>query len=347
MSAGAEDIVRAASALTSRLPWPLGVLARLAYNYRWSWLPDGHEVFRAVDADRWRACGRNPVRLLQETSAEALLRAAGDATLIARAEELERALLEDLARPAANQVISEERPIAFFCAEYGVHVSLPIYAGGLGALAGDIVKEASDLALPFVGVGLMYRHGYFRQRVDHTGWQQEFWVPTDPERSPAVLVTSGDARLPLRITIPVGDELVAAQVWRVDVGRVPLFLLDTDLPQNSRVARWITARLYDSDRRTRLAQYVVLGVGGAAALRALGIEPGVVHMNEGHAAFAALEMAAAAVRGGDVSFEDAFAGVRRHTVFTTHTPVPAGNDTYAPDDVRAALAPLARSAGID
>ena len=346
MSAGAEDIVRAASALTSRLPWPLGVLARLAYNYRWSWLPGGPDVFRAVDPDRWRACGRNPVRLLQETSAEALLRAAGDAGLIARAEELERALLADLARPAATQVIAEERPIAFFCAEYGVHVSLPIYAGGLGALAGDIVKEASDIGLPFVGVGLMYRHGYFRQRVDHTGWQQEFWVPTDPERSPAVLVTSGDARLPLRITVPVGDELVAAQVWRVDVGRVPLFLLDTDLPQNSRVARWITARLYDSDRRTRLAQYVVLGVGGATALRALGIEPGVVHMNEGHAAFAALEMAAARVRGG-ASFEDAFEEVRRRTVFTTHTPVPAGNDTYAPDDVRAALAPLAQSAGID
>jgi starch phosphorylase len=346
MSAGAEDIVRAASALTSRLPWPLGVLARLAYNYRWVWLPDGPDVFRAVDPARWRACGRNPVRLLQETSAEALLRAAGDVALIARAEELERVLLEDLARPAATQVVAEERPIAFLCAEYGVHVSLPIYAGGLGALAGDIVKEASDLALPFVGVGLMYRHGYFRQRVDHTGWQQEFWVPTDPERSPAVLVTSGDARLPLRITVPVGDELVTAQVWRVDVGRVPLFLLDTDLPQNSRVARWITARLYDSDRRTRLAQYVVLGVGGAAALRALGIEPGVVHMNEGHAAFAALEMAAARVRAG-ASFEDAFEDVRRHTVFTTHTPVPAGNDTYAPDDVRAALAPLARSAGID
>ena len=346
MTAGAEDIVRAASALTSRLPWPLGVLARLAYNYRWAWLADGPDVFRAVDPDRWRACGRNPVRLLQETSAEALLRAAGDAALVARAEELERALLADLARPAATAVVAEERPIAFFCAEYGVHVSLPIYAGGLGALAGDIVKEASDLALPFVGVGLMYRHGYFRQRVDHTGWQQEFWVPTDPERSPAVLVTSGEERLALRILVPVGDELVAAQVWRVDVGRVPMFLLDTDLPQNSRVARWITARLYDSDESTRLAQYVVLGAGGAAALRALGIDPGVVHMNEGHAAFAAVEMASAGVRAG-ATFDDALADVRRHTVFTTHTPVPAGNDTYPPDQVRSALSGLAFSAGID
>jgi len=346
MTAGAEDIVRAASALTSRLPWPLGVLARLAYNYRWSWLPDGPDVFRDVDPERWRDCGRNPVRLLQETSAEALLRAAADASLVARAEELERAVLDDLARPARTEVVAEDRPVAFFCAEYGVHVSLPIYAGGLGALAGDIVKEASDLALPFVAVGLMYRHGYFRQRVDHTGWQQEYWVPTDPERSPAVLVTTGEDRVPLRIAVPIGDELVAAQVWRVDVGRVALLLLDTDLPQNSRVARWITARLYDSDTETRLAQYVVLGAGGAAALRALGIEPGVVHMNEGHAAFAAVELARGGAQDGS-PFEEALADVRRRTVFTTHTPVPAGNDTYAPDQVRRALGALATSAGMD
>jgi len=337
MIAGAEDLVRAASALTSRLPWPLGVLARVAYNYRWAWTPDGPDVFRAIDPDRWRACGRNPVRLLQETSAEVLLRAAADVALIARAEALERAMLDDLARPARTEVVSEDRPIAYFSAEYGVHVSMPIYAGGLGALAGDIVKEASDLALPFVAVGLMYRHGYFRQRIDRSGWQQEYWVPTDPERSPAVLVTSGEERLALRILVPVGDELVAAQVWRVDVGRVPMFLLDTDLPQNSRVARWITARLYDSDESTRLAQYVVLGAGGAAALRALGIDPGVVHMNEGHAAFAAVEMASAGVRAG-ATFDDALADVRRHTVFTTHTPVPAGNDTYPPDQVRSVVA---------
>ena len=344
MNPGAEDVVRAASALSSRLPWPLAVLARLAYNYRWAWLPGGPDVFRDVDPDRWRACGGNPVRLLQETSAEALLRAAGDAALVARAERLELALLADLARPAAAGAATEERPIAFFCAEYGVHASLPIYAGGLGALAGDILKEASDRALPFVAVGLMYRNGYFRQRIDHSGWQQEFWVPTDPERSPAVLVTTGEDRAPLRITVPIGTDEVAAQLWRVDVGRVPLLLLDTDLPENGRVARWITARLYDSDRATRLAQYVLLGAGGAAALRALHIEPGVVHMNEGHAAFAAVEMTRPAVAAG-ADFTTAFEDVRRRTVFTTHTPVPAGNDTYGADEVRHALAPLAASLG--
>ena len=346
MTAGAEDIVRAASALTSRLPWPLGVLARLAYNYRWMWLPDGPDVFRAVDPDRWRACGRNPVRLLQETSAEALLRAAADDSLVARAEELERALLADLARPAATDVVAEERPVAFFCAEHGVHVSLPIYAGGLGALAGDILKEVSDRALPFIAIGLMYRFGYFRQRVDHTGWQQETWVATDPERSPAVLVTVGDDRAPLRVTVPIGADVVTAQVWRVDVGRVPLYLLDTDLPENTRVARWITARLYDSETETRLAQYVLLGVGGAAVLRAIGIEPGVVHMNEGHAAFAALEMIRSEIEAG-TDFAAAFEQVRRRTVFTTHTPVPAGNDTYPADQVRRTLEPLAASLGID
>jgi starch phosphorylase len=336
VTAGRDDVDRAASALASRLPWPLGVLGRLAYNYRWAWLPDGPEVFRSVDPRRWRLCASNPVRLLQEAGAEALLRAAADASLVARAEALEDAIREDLARPAATDAVSEDRPVAFFCAEYGVHVSLPIYSGGLGALAGDILKEASDRALPLVAVGLMYRRGYFRQRIDATGWQQEYWVPTDPERSPAVLVTEGDGRTPVTITVPVGDQDVAAQIWRVDVGRIPLFLLDTELPENDRVARWITSRLYDGDTDTRLAQYTVLGAGGMAALRALGIEPGVVHMNEGHAALAAIETARDAVAAGG-SFDEALDAARRRTVFTTHTPVPAGNDTYPPDQVARTL----------
>jgi starch phosphorylase len=341
---GGDDIERAASALASRLPWPLAVLARLAYNYRWAWLPDGPEVFRLVDPDRWRECSGNPVRLLQETSAEALLRAAGDATLVARAEQLEHAVRDDLARPYRTEFVAEERPVAFFCAEYGFHSSLPIYSGGLGALAGDILKEASDRALPFVAVGLMYRRGYFRQRIDQSGWQQEFWVPTDPLRSPAVLVTAGEERRPLRITVPIEDDDVHAQVWRVDIGRVPLFLLDTDVPENARVSRWITGRLYDGDARTRLAQYALLGAGGVATLEALDIDPGVVHINEGHAAFASLAMAAADVRRG-TSFEDAFELARRRTVFTTHTPVAAGNDTYELEEVHRTLSRIAEAAG--
>ncbi|HEX8120611.1 MAG TPA: alpha-glucan family phosphorylase [Solirubrobacteraceae bacterium] len=343
MTAGRDDIERAAGALASRLPWPLAVHARLAFNYRWAWLADGPDVFRAVDAARWRACGGNPVRLLEEASGEALLRAAADPSLIARAEAVERAVRADLARPPRDEVVAADRPVAYFSAEFAVHGSLPIYSGGLGALAGDVLKEASDVALPFVGVGLMYRRGYFRQRIDATGWQQEYWVPTDPERTPAVLVTAGDERAPVKVTVPVGEQDVVAQVWRVDVGRVPLLLLDTDLPENDRMARWITSRLYDGDPDTRLAQYTVLGVGGIQALRALGIEPGIVHMNEGHAALAALEAAREA--GGP--FDDALAAVRERTVFTTHTPVPAGNDTYPPDQVASTLRRLAEGCGVD
>jgi starch phosphorylase len=335
MTAGREDIERAASALASRLPWPLAVHARLAFNYRWAWLPDGPDVFRAVDPDRWRACGGNPVRLLQEASAEKLLRAATDDGLVAQAEAVEQAVRDDLARPARAGAVAEDRPVAYFSAEFAVHASLPIYSG--------------DLALPFAGVGLMYRRGYFRQRIDATGWQQEYWVPTDPERTPAVRVTSGAEREPVKVTVPVGEEDVVAQVWRVDVGRVPMLLLDTDLPENDRMGRWITSRLYDGDPDTRLAQYTVLGVGGMQALRALGIEPGVVHMNEGHAALAALEAARERRNGdgGSGAFDAALEAVRARTVFTTHTPVPAGNDTYPPDQVKHALRRLAESSGVD
>ena len=299
MSPGAEDVVRAASGLSSRLPWPLGVLARLAYNYRWAWLPGGPDVFRDVDPDRWRACAGNPVRLLQETSAEALLRAASDASLVARAEQLELALLADLARPTATGAATEARPIAFFCAEYGVHASLPIYAGGLGALAGDIVKEASDRALPFVAVGLMYRHGYFRQRIDHSGWQQEFWVPTDPERSPAVLVTAGEDRAPLRITVPIGvDEVAVAALARRRRPRAAAAARHR--PARERARRALD-HLAAVRRRPRAPAWRSTCCSAPAAPRRCArsrIEPGVVHMNEGHAAFAAVEMTRARGRGG-------------------------------------------------
>jgi glycogen phosphorylase len=344
VDAGRDDVDRAASALASRLPWPLGVLGGLAYNYRWSWVADGPDLFREIDPRRWRLSGSNPVRLLQEASAEALLTAAADPSFVARAEAVAEAVRADLERPFRTDAVAEDRPVAFFCAEFGVHASLPIYSGGLGALAGDILKEASDRALPLVGVGLMYRRGYFRQRIDVSGWQQEFWVPTDPERTPAVLVTEGDERTPVTVTVPVGDLDVTAQIWRVDVGRVPLFLLDTELPENDRVARWITSRLYDGDTDTRLAQYTLLGAGGMAALRALGVEPGVVHMNEGHAALAALESVRASVAAGG-EFDGALAEARARTVFTTHTPVPAGNDTYPPDQVARTLHRLVEQAG--
>jgi starch phosphorylase len=323
-SVGREDVTRAAAELAERLPEPLAPLARLAYNYRWSWLPGGPDLFRAVDPERFERCLQNPVRLLQETPTRALRRASQDPELLERARAAEDAIAADLAREPWGD---PARPVAFLCAEFGVHVSLPVYSGGLGVLAGDILKEASDRALPLVGVGLMYRKGYFRQRIDAGGWQHEYWVDTDPDRLPAAPVSGPDDR-PLRITVPVQDGEVSARIWRVDVGRVPLFLLDTDTPENGPFERWITARLYDADERTRLAQYALLGIGGVRALRALGIDPGVIHLNEGHAALAPLEF------GNALGSLEA---ARALTVFTTHTPVPAGNDTYPPE----AVAPLA------
>ena len=341
---GSADIRRAADELAQRLPAPLAPFARLAYNYRWSWAPGGPELFRAIDPTRFEANAQNPVRLLQEASAATLARVAGDASLIERATQLESLLQADLERPATPGPASPGHPIAFFCAEYGIHVSLPIYAGGLGALAGDLVKQASDSAAPFVAVGLMYRQGYFRQRIDASGWQHEYWVDTDPERLPAALITDGEGHN-ITVIVPFAEREIVAHVWRVDVGRIPLLLLDTDNEENEPIDRWVTARLYVSDPGVRLAQYVLLGVGGVRALRAVGIEPGLIHLNEGHAALAPLELARADVQAG-VPLEQALEAARARTVFTTHTPVPAGNDSYPREQAGAAVEGLARELGM-
>jgi starch phosphorylase len=344
---GHEDIGRAAADLAERLPEPLAPLARLAFNYRWSWLPGGPELFAAVDAERFALVAQNPVRLLQESSALVLRRAAEDETLVARARELEERVTLDLERPPAapEGPVTAERPVAYLSAEYGVHVSLPVYSGGLGALAGDFLKEASDRALPLVAVGLMYRKGYFRQRIDASGWQHEYWIETDPERLPAGLVTAADGA-PLTVTVPIGDGDVTARIWRVGIGRVPLFLLDTDCPENGPLDRWITGRLYDGDPQTRLAQYALLGVGGIRALRAMSYEPAVIHLNEGHAALAPLELAHERHDdGSETSLADALERARSRTVFTTHTPVPAGNDTYPADEIESAVGRLSAELG--
>jgi len=344
-TAGEKDLEQAASALAARLPRPLAVLARLAFNYRWSWVPGGPEVFREIDAYRWEKCGENPVRLLQESPTQALVRAAADPDLLARAAAVEEAVAADRARPFAEGPLSPERPAAFLCAEYGVHRSLPIYAGGLGALAGDFLKAASDRALPLVAVGLLYRKGYFLQRIDRSGWQQEYWVDTDPERLPTSLVTDAE-ELPVTISVSIRGREVTAQIWRVDVGRVPLFLLDAERPENSPLDRWITAQLYVRDRSTRRAQYALLGIGGIRALRALGIEPGIVHLNEGHASLAALELARAEVARG-IDTERALEATRARTVFTTHTPVAAGNETYGRNEVEESLGSFPSELGLD
>ncbi len=342
---GAEDLRLAADQLAARLPSALAPLARMAFNYRWCWTLGGSDLFAAVDADRWEACGRNPVRLLQEAPTVALERAAADRALIQQAYSLEDGIAVECSRPPQVEGIDPERPVAFLCAEYGVHVSLPVYAGGLGVLAGDLIKAASDSGLPMVAVGLLYSQGYFRQRMDISGWQHEYWVESDPPRLPGALVTR-DGLEPLMIHVPIRGRQVATQIWRFAVGRVPLFLLDTDLPENDPVDRWITSRLYVGDRDTRLAQYALLGIGGIRALRAVGIEPGVLHLNEGHPALAPLELAAGDVACG-ASFDDALEAARARTVFTTHTPVPAGNETYPPEQMQRVFSGLDDRLGVD
>jgi starch phosphorylase len=338
---GTRDIQCAAGDLAGRLPDALAPLARLAFNYRWSWLPGAPELFQAVDAERFALCQQNPVRLLQECPGRVLRQAAEDGALVARAEELQAIVRAEMSRPPRTTPFDATHPVAFLCSEYGVHVSLPVYSGGLGALAGDLLKEASDRAVPMVAVGLMYRKGYFRQRIDASGWQHEYWVETDPERLPAALVTREDGT-PLTVTVPVGDADVTARIWRVEVGRVPLFLLDSECPENEPLERWITGRLYDSDQENRLAQYALLGVGGVRALREMGFEPEVIHLNEGHAALAPLELARAQDGQG---LEHALEHARSHTVFTTHTPVPAGNDSYPAEQIKHTVARLAGQLG--
>ena len=322
MFAGDTDIDAAVRALSERIPRALAPLAAAAYNYRWSWTPGGDALFAQIDPDRWERVGRDPIALLLGARIEKLEAAAADDKFVERANELAATIDADLARPARDGW-DPASPVAFLCAEFGVHASLPIYSGGLGVLAGDIVKEASDLALPMVGVGLLYRTGYFHQRLDTSGWQHEYWTESDPTQLPCVPVTDRDTGEPITVTVPVWDEDITVQVWRTDVGRVPLYLLDTDRPDNSISGRWITSRLYEGNPEIRLAQYAVLGAGGARALEAMGITPCVWHLNEGHPVLAAL--------GGE----------RDRLVFTTHTPVPAGNETYRPDQFMTVLGRLA------
>jgi len=346
LGAGARDIRRAAQILASRVPGRLAPLAEVAYNFSWTWRRDGEPLFRSIDAYRWRTCRQNPVRLLQEAPEESLERAAITPSLVARAEALRDALEADKARPLrAAGSATAEHPVAFFCAEFGVHRSLPTYSGGLGVLAGDILKEASDHGLPMMGIGLLYRQGYFHQRVDAGGWQHEYWYGTDPERRPCARITGEDG-LPLVLKVPIWDEDVAAHVWRVEVGRVPLFLLDTDLSENSPKQRFITARLYESNRQIRLAQYALLGIGGIRMLQALGIEPGVIHMNEGHPAAATLELVGQEMARG-APFREACEQVRRRVVFTTHTPVPAGNESSTREEIEQVMPHLRTSFGMD
>jgi glycogen phosphorylase len=340
---GRDDLRWAIAQRELRLPAPLRPLARLARNYRWSWTRGGPQLFAHLSRHGWERAGENPVRLLRDLSVAELEAAAADEAYVAEVRRVAAAFDEAVDVDEAAAALREST-VAFLCAEYAVHPSLPIYSGGLGALAGDILKEASDLRVPMAAVGLFYHQGYFHQRLDPSGQQHEYWIPTHAEDLAAVPVTDEDGR-PVEVRVPIEQREVAVRIWRVDVGRVPLFLLDSDVASNAPYDRWITARLYVSDRDLRLAQYALLGVGGVRALSAMGFEPSTVHLNEGHAALATLELARAEVERG-ASFADALAAARDRTVFTTHTPVPAGNETYPSDQMQAMLAGLPSQLGV-
>ncbi len=328
---GARDVARAAAGLAERLPERLWPLSRVAYNYRWSWVPGGEELFRDLDPLRFERARGNPVSLLQQLPPSALEEAAHDQRLVERALGIEEIIAsENAIPPIAHGRVTADSPVAFVCAEFGIHRSLSIYQGGLGVLAGDLLKAASDAHAPMVGVGILYSKGSFHQRLDPTGWQHDYWIDVDPDVLPAALVTGEDGE-PITVDVPIRGRDVRVQIWRIQVGNVPLYLMDANRDDNSIPDRWITARLYVGDRTARLEQYTLLGVGGMRVLRALGIEPSVVHINEGHGAFAALDLANSAAADGDLDRALELASSR--IVFTTHTPVAAGNETYDAETV--------------
>ncbi|MET0621522.1 MAG: alpha-glucan family phosphorylase [Pyrinomonadaceae bacterium] len=314
------------------LPETIAALERLSRNYWWSWNADGNAVFRDLDQEVWDVCEHNPRRLLKEVPQYSMMRMATDPVYIERVARVARAFDEYMASGgetwAARQArtLTAERPVAYFCAEFGVHHSLPLYSGGLGILAGDHLKSASDLGLPLVAVGLLYHHGYFRQHIRRDGWQEEAYQQINVGDLPMRLVTGEDGR-PVVIELYVRGRDVRVQAWRVEVGRVPLYLLDTNVEGNHEIDRLITGHLYGGDRETRCVQEMVLGIGGVRLLRRLGVEPHVFHLNEGHSAFLTLELTRELTESG-VEFDEAAARVRSRCAFTTHTPVAAGHDEF-------------------
>ncbi|RMH01700.1 MAG: alpha-glucan family phosphorylase, partial [Planctomycetota bacterium] len=321
--------------VAATLPEPLASLEELAGNFCWSWDAEAPALFAELSPQRWERCGHNPTRFLREVFARDLAAKAADADYVARLQAAVERQRRYLAEPPPDlgAAIDRRRPVAYFCFEFGVHESLRIYSGGLGVLAGDHLKSASDLNLPLVGVGLYYRRGYLRQGLDQDGNQVSIEEDNDPRDLPLAPVFAADGE-PLRIPVHLPGREVLLRAWRADVGRVPLFLLDADLEENRAEDRALTHRLYGGGQETRLIQEILLGKGGVRLLAALGLEPSVLHLNEGHAAFAPLELASHLVHEQGHTFAEALERVRACTAFTTHTPVPAGHDVFGEDLIR-------------
>ncbi|MBL8090133.1 MAG: alpha-glucan family phosphorylase [Anaerolineales bacterium] len=309
------------------LPKPIARLSELATNMWWTWHPEAARLFGRLDYDLWERLGHNPIRLLKEIDKEKLNQSAKDKEYLSLYDSLFKTFDSYFKQKTWTQKTHPElkNPIAYFSMEFGLHETLPIYSGGLGVLAGDHLKEASDLGLPLIGVGFMYAQGYFSQRISEHGWQEALNNPLNFEHLPVSLVTKNNQPVIIEFKFP--DRTLHAQIWEVRVGRIPLYLLDSNVPNNNEYDRLLTARLYWSDLDRRVMQEILLGIGGARALRALGYDPAVWHMNEGHASFLTLERIRELVTSG-LTFDQATEQTCAQNVFTTHTPVPAGNDEF-------------------
>jgi glycogen phosphorylase len=333
------------------LPLPIEALRSIAYNLRWAWSHDTIELFRRLDRDLWETTGHNPILMLGTIEQEKLETASCDDAFLAHLQRVsekfesylrgESSWFQRLRRESGDQPL-----IAYFSAEFGLTECLSIFAGGLGILAGDHLKSASDLGIPLIGVGLLYQQGYFRQYLNQAGWQQESYENNDFQNLPLTPACRADGK-PLIIQIEFPGHSVFAQVWRVQVGRIPLYLLDTNITANPRTEdREITEQLYGGDREMRIKQEILLGIGGYRALDALGLEPTVYHMNEGHSAFLALERARHLMETRRLSFAEARELASASLVFTTHTPVEAGHDYFSPEQIDRYFGEYARHLGI-
>ncbi len=321
----------------------------LARNLWWSWDHNSSSLFLDLDPARWSELNHNPVALLNEIPLAKLETRATELMLHSRVNYAYRRMLEyleaDRTWGAQRAGVLRPHPVAYFSAEFGLHESLPVYSGGLGVLAGDHIKSASDLDIPLVGIGLFYGQGYFRQQLDLGGWQREEYLKTDVNQMPMEVAIGKDGR-PVVVEIETRSGRIRAKVWRVKVGRRDLLLLDSDVEGNAPEDRQLTSRLYGGDLRIRIRQELLLGVGGLRALKALGISPGVLHLNEGHSGFAVLEAVRMRMEEEGISFEAAVPRISREVVFTTHTPVPAGHDRFDAGLVEEHIGPLREALGL-
>lgn len=322
-------------------------LEKLAYNLWWTWNPEAQEIFKILSPSVWESSCHNPVAVLNSVSQQELEARLFDPDLKGKVEEVIdelRAYLNSQQTWVQQRNIEFSNPIAYFSAEFGLHESLRIYSGGLGILSGDYAKSASDLGIPFIGISLFYREGYFEQKLDPKGWQHEKYVPHEENNLPMRLVLERDHK-PLLNSVEIGHTSVFFQTWKVEVGRISIYLLDTNVPENDQHFQLLTAHVYGGDVDTRIGQEIILGIGGIRLLRSLKIYPGVYHMNEGHSAFLTLELLREEL-AKETLFADAHKSVKDRCVFTTHTPVPAGHDRFSSEIMEYALGKFWNSTGL-